>query len=173
MPDNCPNLGTGMISIKKKILFYWCLPFPEISYLRFFYFLRRTLENIFNIPQNCSALPFRRNQRREGISQQTIYSKSIKQINSPLISFPNGMMSWWTKQYSDIREMHNSSWIMKVLDYSMFNLLCSMKFIMPSISGIYGIKLLKFIFKMMEYSLRVLILIKIYLKICCCQYLSL
>lgn len=109
-------------------------------------------------------MPFRWNQRREGINQQTIYSNSIKQINSPLISFSYSMMSWWTTQNSDIREMHNSSWLMNVLDYSLFNLLYPMKFIMPSISGISGIKLLKFIFKMIDYSLRAPIVIKFYLK---------
>lgn len=77
-------------------------------------------------------------------------------------------MSWWTKQDSDTREMHNSSWLMKVPDYSLFNLLYPLKFIMLSILGIYGIKLLKFIFKMIEYSLIALILVKCYLNFYCC-----
>lgn len=52
------------------------------------------------------------------------------------------MMSRWIKQDSDIREMFNSSLLMKVLDYNLSNLLYSMIFIMPSISGMYGTKFL-------------------------------
>lgn len=47
-----------------------------------------------------------------------------------------------------------------------------MKFIMISISAMCGIRLLTFIFKITEYSLRVLIVIKIYFKICYCQNLT-
>lgn len=47
-----------------------------------------------------------------------------------------------------------------------------MKFIMPSTSVMYEIRLLKFMCEIIEYSLRALIVIKTYLKICSCQYLT-
>lgn len=90
MPSNCPNIGADLISLKKQRCFL-------LQKYPFKHFLKRKVQNTLNISQKFPALPFRSNQRRK-VSQSTIYSKSIKQINSPLISFSYSMMSWGTKQ---------------------------------------------------------------------------